>query len=235
MSKKFEVNTHDFNPLNITGLKLYLNRYNATPSSWLDVSSNGYNFVQATATKQPVIGINNVAYDGVNDWQGFNISNVWSGDSSGIFFFSGYRPTAGGSIYLCSADNSTTNSHIFFNLSGAGQLYLQVKDLPTFDNIMTSTNSISVGDYFYGYIKSDGSTYTMNLNGVNETLVVVSGVNDGKWFSNVPSRDNLTIASIIRTTIVVNKPRINKTIYSNAALSSGEIDDIMNFMSDENN
>jgi len=235
MSKKYNINTHDFDPLLITGLQLYLNRYNATPSSWLDVSSNAYNFAQATATQQPDVLNNMVRFDGVNDWQGFNVSNIWSSHSSGILFFSGSMPTTGSSLYLSSADMATNNSHIFFQLHSSGKLRIQVKNLPTFDTIISTTSTVISGSYFYGYIESDGSNYFMNLNGVDETIIIVRGADDGKWFSSVPDRDNFTIASLNRISTAVTNTKANKMIYSTAALSSGEKADILNFMSDQNN
>ncbi len=42
---------------------------------------------------------------------------------------------------------------------------------------------------------SDGLAYRIFLNGVEHTVSMGSGANDGKWFSSVPDRDDITIGA----------------------------------------
>ena len=78
-----------FNPLNVTGLEVYVNRNNATASSWLDQSTNAFDFVQGTVTKQPIVSANSVDFDGVDDVLTKSGTNLIT-DNTGIIFFSGY-------------------------------------------------------------------------------------------------------------------------------------------------
>ncbi len=236
MSKKFEVNTHDFNPLDIAGLQLYLNRYNATPSSWLDVSSNAFNFAQATATKQPTVTNESVNFS-TNDEQGLSVPQIFGSDYSGIIFFSGYHTLGTTEMIMGSANNAVDYQYIYIVVAGStNKLRFSPRKMSA-DNIITADTTTLGSGYFYGYLKSNGSSFEININGVIQALVIsgAAGANNGDWFADVPNRDDLTLAALKRTSIVSADLNLNKLIYSNAALSSGEIDDIMSFMSDENN
>ena len=221
-----------YNPVTDTrDLQLYLNQNTATPSSWLDQSTNAFDFTQGVVSRQPdTTDPLKVVFDG-NDDQTKIVSNVFISDSGGIMFFSGYRPLDGSSgLYVVSSDRITNNHHLSFAISSSGKLTTQIKSLPL-DNIIQSTNTVAAGDYFYGYIKSTGTGYEISLNGVIETIIVDRGSDNGKWYSNIPNRDNISLACIVRTTTDCTKPEINKVIYSNAPLTSLEIDEINTFMS----
>ena len=216
-----------FNPLTITGLQLYLAKNNATVSSWLDQSANAFDFVQATGTKQPTISANSVDFDGVDDIQIVNAVQPLN-DASGIIFFSGYFDSSAVNGVIASGDAATTNIfQVVVTSTGALRFYIVTPTITYFD----TTNVITNGDYYYGYIKSTGTSYEASLNGFTETLIFGSGSNDGTWFSDVLARDNLTLGAFVRNTTGYRLAKTNKIIYSNAALTSGEIADIDTFMS----
>jgi len=223
-----------FNPLNINGLQLYLAKDNATASSWLDQSSNAFDFVQATGTKQPTISANSVDFDGVDDFQevlGANLLN----DSSGIIFFSGYYDNASNNRIFASVDVSTNNELFHVQIqSSTGRVRLVIIQGGV-NRTISVTNPITNGAYYYGYIESNGTSYEMSLNGVVETLIVVSGTNNGDWLADVSNRDDLSLGSIMRPTPVYGTTKINKIIYSNATLTTSEKAAINNFMSKPEN
>jgi len=159
-------------PLAINGLQLYLAKNNATPSSWLDKSPNAFNFAQATGTKQPTISANSVDFDGVDDVQQVIGSSLLN-DSSGIIFFSGYYDNTSNNRILASADVLTNNDLFHVQIQASTGRVRLVIIQGGVNRIISVTNPITNGAYYYGYIESNDTSYTMSLNGVVETLIVV--------------------------------------------------------------
>ena len=227
---ELQYNRGSFNPLDVNGLQLYLAKNNATPSSWLDQSPNAFDFVQATGTKQPTISANSVDFDGVDDVQQVIGSSLLN-DSSGIIFFSGYYDNTSNNRIFASADVLTNNELFHVQIQASTGRVRLVIIQGGVNRVISVTNPITNGAYYYGYIESNDTSYTMSLNGVVETLIVVSGTNNGDWLANVSNRDNLSLGSIIRATPVYGKTKINKLLYSNATLTTAEKAAINNFMS----
>ena len=226
-NKYFSISSGVFDPLNITGLQLYLAKDNSTVSSWVDRSPNAFDLVQASAPAQPTISANSVDFS-VGDFMSVSAVQPLN-DSSGTVFFSGYYDSATQNIYLASGDESTNGVHFRIGFNGTGNLWCRFIDGTTSE--VQSTNTITNGAYFYGYIKSTGSAYEISLNGVIETIVVVAGSNDGRWMSNISGRDNLSVGALLRATPIYTVTKTNKIIYTNATLSTAEILEINNFMS----
>ena len=217
-----------FNPLtDINGLHTYLNRKNATASSWLDQSINAYDFVQAVGTKQPTIGVNSVNYDNIDDIQVKTVANPFSGDSSGIVFFSGYN-TGNTQRYIASSDNAGAADWIgfliFSNKIGVFTIIGGVS------NFLQTTNTVPLG-YFYAYIKSTGSSYEMGFNGSIEAFG--GGTDNGDWFADVPNRDALEIGGVLRNAPLYSDANIAGIIYTND--HTVDVAPINNFMSNPNN
>ena len=219
-----------FNPLtDIDGLELYLNKKNATVSSWLDQSTNAFDFVQATGSKQPTISANTVDFDGVADVMSMVSSDPFSADTSGIVFFSGIFDNTNQNRYLTYADGAVNNEYLEFQIFTDGTIRLAVNNSGAFNDIR-STNTIPNEAYYFGYIKSTGAAYEISLNGVVETLNIVSGSNDGTWFGDLIGIDSISLGANLRLTNAFGNPRINKTIITNDHTISN-ISDINDFMS----
>lgn len=222
-----------FDPLAINGLQMYLNKKNATVSSWLDQSPNAFDFVQTTAPKQPTISSNSVDFDGVDDFLNVSTLDALS-DASGVLFFSNYYNSLDKNILFATSNNSVNDEYFEVRIHTDGSIRLLVNNSGVFNDIR-STSLITNGSYFYCYIKSTGTSYEINLNGVVETLNISSGTNNGEWLGDLVSRDNLTIGANLRLTNVFGYNKSNKLIYSNAALTPLEISNINNFMANPNN
>jgi len=202
--------------------------------NWIDQSSNAYVFQNDTVTKQPLLSANSVDFDGTDDSLDKTIADAYSGDSSGIIFFSGYFDNTSTSYFLTSADTAGIDNYFNIGTTPTGEIFIQNKDGAT-NSLIKSTNTITNGAYFYGYIKSTGTVYEINLNGVNESKIVVVGNDNGNWFADVLLRDNLIIGKLIRTTTAGSVVKANKLIYSNATLTDSQIAEINNFMSNPDN
>jgi len=215
------------NPLtDINGLHTYLNRKNATASSWLDQSINAYDFVQAIGTKQPTIGANSVDYDNIDDIHVKTVANPFSGDSSGIVFFSGYN-TGNTQRYFASSDNSGVTDWIGFAVASNKIGVFTI--IGGSSNFVTSDTVLPLG-YFYSYIKSNGTSYEFSVNGV---ITTSTGTSNGLWFADVPNRDALEIGGVLRNTPLYGDANIAGIIYTND--HTVDVAPINNFMSNPNN
>lgn len=221
-----------FSPLDVASNRLYVNRNNATVSSWLDQSTNAFNFEQAVGTKQPDVTAISVNFDGNDDIMEEVVANAFSGDSSGILFFSGYFDSSMVNRYFSSGDIGTANN-IVFGLRATGEIYVQTVS-PTNDSF-TSTNQVSNGAYFYCYIKSTGTAWEFNLNGVSETPKVLVGSNSGNWFADVPLRDNLTFGATHQLSTLFGVANIAGAALYNTIPNAGEIANLQAFFADPTN
>jgi hypothetical protein len=215
-----------FNPKFLSGTKLYFAKNTATVSSWNDQSPNGYNLSQAVALQQPTIGANSVDFDGVDDSMINNTSNVFSSDTQGYIFFSFYHTLGEIQYLLASADNLTNNFNFRVLAGGTviNKIRLQVMTDSLNNNFITLDTSELVNGFNYGWIRSDGTSYFGSLNGVIQSISTTLS-NDGKWFSSIPNRDNLSIGGWFRlsTTGRFTPLRLNKLYYNNTALSASDL------------
>ena len=223
-----------FHPLNLAGSQLYFAKNTATPSLWNDQSPNGYDLTQSTATQQPIISANSVDFDGVNDVLFRNIANPFSGHTLGTFYFSFYFNGNRQELFA-SADASSDIRLIAFQANTVFGNKLSVISIRgSSPNRVNSTDSLVIG-YNYGYIASNGSNYILSLNGVLQTNIVIVGNDDGTWFGNIASRDNISIGGVLRSSSFYSPTKLNKAYYNNTILSAGDITKLNTFFADPNN
>ena len=96
------------------------------------------------------------------------------------------------------------------------------------NTILLNTTALINGDYFYWYIKSDGTNYTANINGVSQSF---TGTDDGNWLADVTGRDSLTLFTYHSSVVAYSPSKFNKLLYSNAAISDETIDNVMEYLS----
>jgi len=229
-----------FDPLDIDGLQLYLNKSLGVDSAvegelvseWLDQSPSSFTFSQITVTKQPVLGANSINFDAVDDILSVTVADALN-DTSGIIFFSYYWDGVSVLFPFSSADSAAANRYAEISINSSGDVRFIYRDGVTPDRIAMTDSSV-VG-YNYGWIRSDGSVYTMSLNGSGQVLIVDSGASNGNWFGDLTGRDDLSVGGLMDSSPSYGKDMANKLIYSNATLTTEKITEIDNFMSDPNN
>ena len=207
--------------------------------NWIDQSSNAYIFNQDTVTAQMLLSANSVGADGVDDWLKNSTSNAFGSDSGGIIFISGYFDSSAQNRALALSSEGNTANFFQLGLGVTGEIQLIVNNQVGTNNTVKSTNTVSNGAYYYGYIKSTGTSYEISLNGTIETINVAAGVDNGQWLGDANPAflyDNVTIGAMKRSDGPFYGPlNQNKIIYSNAALSAADISSINTFMSNPNN
>ena len=196
-------------------------------SRWLDQSPNMFVLSQNVVTRQPLLSADSIDFDGVDDYLNLAISDVFGADSSGIIFFSWYFDGVNGQTLLSSTDLTSTSQRMSFGIRTTGNLQVVGKST----NLTWTTASCVVG-FNYGWVRSNGTSWDISLNGVpNQPLTVFSGTNNGNWFADILNRGSLTVGADIDPTPTYGTGQSVKTIYSNAALTDEQIAQIDNFMS----
>lgn len=132
------------------------------------------------------------------DYIKHTIANFQSGDASGFieadFYFNGqtdrFTPFA-------TCDEGYDSRYFIFTISNKKAVLLIRSNSPsTFQNIITSTNDLSVGRNVVRFT-STGSAYNLTINGSPATFSVTgtSGANNGNWLSLVTFRDSITFGA----------------------------------------
>ena len=223
-----------FHPSQLTGGQLYLRRDQATVSSWISDIGTARDFVQATGTKQPTLGVNKVVFDGTDDFMEVVETDPFFSDSQGIIFFSGYYDSSANNAIFSSSDplSNARNMEILITSDKIRMLAVEGSS----DDLQGST-VLTNGAYYYGYIKGNGlgNPYTFSINAGIETVTVNSGLNQSRWFSNITQRTNLVLGARLRLTPAYRVEELNKLYYNNTALTATEINNMNTFMSDPTN
>ena len=219
----------NFRPDKVTNTQLYIQRKDSTVSLCPDYSVNGYDFTQGVALQQPTLGVDSIDFT-TNDFMINNTANVFSGDNSGYIFFSGYFNSASANYILASNDLATNNDFITILINASGQFQSNFREGTT-NNIIVGNTILTNGQYYHGWIRSNGSVTTAKLNGVSQTLTVISGSNNGFWFNDISNRDNLVIGAQIRSTPLYGSAQINKVHYVSGSPTAIDIWKIEQFMS----
>tara|TARA_R110000782_G_scaffold142786_2_gene235482 strand:- start:2151 stop:2906 length:756 start_codon:yes stop_codon:yes gene_type:complete len=233
-----------FHPSDLAGGKLYIHADTATPSSTSSSIGVARSFDMYTATRQPVVGVDRLIFDGVDDYQIVSESAPFGSDSEGIVFFSGYfTQDTSGAVRIFNYNDGNVNYRTFnIQIKNTTGELLFVQDAGTSTtgssaNRIDGNNSLVDGDYYYGYVKGNGigNPCTMSMNSVTLTKTVALGVDNSLWFDGIPSVDNMAIGGWIRVSPAYGKGELNKIYINSTNLTASEINDMNTFMSDPTN
>jgi len=215
--------THDtvspFDPLTeVGGLVLYLNRRDATPSSWLDQAPNNYDYAQAVVGQQPSLVGKKVVFDGSDDIQTKLITSPYVG-GGGQMFYSGYH-TGQTQFFHATGFAANDNNRLIFGIDSSGRTILLNRITGFTRNVRSTGAVLNIGDYFQASWRTTGLAATgweCRLNSVEETVVVTSGLNQGNWYSdciNFGGIDTTSVGGLEALTDEFTNCEINKIILS---------------------
>jgi hypothetical protein len=187
---------------NVTGLAV---EDNAVVNQWDDQSGNGNHLTQATVGRKPVFyknivnGKPVVRFDGSNDLLAKSISGFRSGDSAGTII-AVYKTSSNSSQYLFSSADESGNAYYGATLviDANGKVATVQRNNDTQDYVF---GGLGTGGSFHALtLSSNGSAYTMYLDGTLQSLTVSSGSNSGDWFADTSLRDNIAVGALKRDT-----------------------------------
>lgn len=129
-----------------------------------------------------------------NDYLYKALAGFRSGDNVGSisFWFKTSNPAANLNI-LSFQDLGDNNNFSMIRIdAGSVEIYSDTAVTP-YSQIKTTDNSYDDDAWHLGLVVSDGSAYTIYVDGYSEALTVVNGANEGQWFGDIPSLDNICV------------------------------------------
>ena len=143
-------------------------------------------------------------------------------------------------LWVKTVSSSTNNHLVSWSQAGQSQQYMNVRintsGKPEVYYHVGSANNVTnggtdVNDNVWNHIAlvSDGSAYSLYVNGVAETLTTSSGSNNGAWVNTISSVDNTTIGASRRTAIKgASEALIDEVAIWDSALTSSQISQVYN-------
>ena len=166
----------------------------------LDISGNNNHVALTNGPKRAGRGL---IFDGTDDCVLNSIANFRSSDNTGsivVRFKS--TSTAAVKTLFSSADEASTDDYLAFVLNfstAVGSIYVQYNIAGATIQVRTTATTFNDGAEHTAVLKTNGSAWSIIVDGVNQGLTVASGSNDGTWFADISNRDNISIGSLKRS------------------------------------
>ena len=138
-------------------------------------------------------GFRYLIYDGASYLR--NATANWrSGDSAGAIEVWFRTTNTGIQTLFASCDEAGSAFYLRFaiGLSTASKLAISQRNNDT-QCLAEGGTTVTDGCWHHAVLSSNGTAWTIILDGVAESLTEISGANDGDWFADTSNRDNLTI------------------------------------------
>lgn len=172
---------------------------------WSDLNANGFNVGAGPDMNKPhtggnINGLNTLVFDNVaEDFMTKQGGGNGFAGLSGDFYAVVELSQIGNFRFLMTSSDDASLLHTFIiGTDNSDRARIGVVNAGV-ANIVTSTNPLSLSTSYLLRFYSDGGTYFIEINGVNETLLVAAGSNTGEWFGDISSRDNFVIGMLIRS------------------------------------
>jgi len=146
-----------------------------------------------------------VYFDG-DDYAHEVVANWRSGDTEGtIAFWVNIADTTTEEIFFSTSDEGGTSYYWYVGiLPVSGSAYFNVKTRSTTTHSVRGSTVIVPNTWYHLVIVSNGSAWSMYVNGSAETLTVTNSPNNGFWFGDVPNRDNIAFGCLKRSSVAAN-------------------------------
>lgn len=123
------------------------------------------------------------------------VDDMNNNDSAGTVSAWIYPTTNTQQAIFCMTDSANNNNLAVVGILNSGsspKLYMQALKIGDFnDAVATPDNSITLNTWTHVAFTADGSSYKIYINGVSQTLTVLSFTNSGRWFNTVPKTTGL--------------------------------------------
>ena len=170
-----------------------------------DLSASGNDIAATNANTSPTWSSADGGawtFDGVDDYAG-KFAGLSEFRTAAGAIVAWVRPTfaSGGKYVLGNADDDTGVSFFgcrVFITTGDIDI-LQRASGDTQSTIRSTAGTLSTGTWHNVAFVSDGSAYTLYINGLNAGKTVVSGADNGDWMADTPSTDNVIIGTLRRS------------------------------------
>ncbi|MFC1612593.1 LamG domain-containing protein [Patescibacteria group bacterium] len=170
-----------------------------------------------------------VQFDGSNGYLVKTISDYRISDAEGTIAAWTYIDNIGQGSTIFASSNEVSlawNLRLIFNTSYNAFCFIAVWSLAMDTDGICGNTDIEANKWYHVAVLSNStsSIYSLYVNGNKEDLTVTNGTNSGRWFMDLPNRDNITIGALKRTAVVSWFPgRIDEVKVWNRALSDEEV------------
>lgn len=139
-----------------------------------------------------------LSYDG-NDYLKNAVANFRSADSAGaIEIWFRCSKTGANQTLFSSADEGTDVRYLNWGIRDDNVLGIRHRNNDATDETDGATN-VCDGEWHHAVLSSNGTAWSIILNGVAESLTPGGGGNTGDWFADTTLRDNIFIGALERT------------------------------------
>ncbi len=164
----------------------------------IQVSSDGVTFTNAFGEDCTNTGA--FTLDGVNDYLGIDAPFRTADQSGAVSMWVRYTPGGGSWIWMNGAwtNNGNRVETWIVGAAGSRSIDLRVTNSTTINignRVRTPPGSIVAGRWHHVIWISTGSSYVILIDGVLQPLSVISGSNNGSWFSDCVNLDRWTIGA----------------------------------------
>jgi len=180
-------------------------------SAWVSREGNSYLFHQNNLSKQPVLktganGINGysvVRFDGSDDLLAYNGTLTTATDGVVVALI---RLSSGFAAYqtvLASCDVGASTRYFalraYEDIDPRFAISIAQRDNDTAEDMYGNSEVTSDVPYVMSWI-STGTEYRMRHNGVEQSVNIQAGANNGDWFGDTTQRDTVTLGALQRNT-----------------------------------
>ena len=172
-----------------------------------------------------------MAFDGSSQDILNSTANFRSGDSAGsISAWINFSSIAAAICIFGSSDQGTSTSYIYALVrSATSRLSIAQRNAASTLNNIEGTTVLSINTWYHIGVTSSGTAWALYVNGVAESLTVLSGANTGDWFADTTLRDNFTIGALKHSSVVNYFPgSIAAVRLYDRALSATEVTSLYN-------
>jgi len=160
----------------------------------------GVGLVASTDLVNGIAGGRAIEFNGSDEYLRRVVANWQSGDSSGSITAWVKRATLGSSSNIfSSSDTGGPNYFFMWRFNSSNRIAIIQKNNDTTDQIEGST-AILADEWHHVAVVSTGSAYLLYVNGVLESLTVVTGANTGDWLADTLNRDNIALGVLGQST-----------------------------------
>ena len=143
-------------------------------------------------------------FNGTTQYATKAVSNYRSGDASGAIEVTFSTTAVITTALFSSADETTNENYMLLGVSAEGTLFIQHRSTLYGNDQVATIDSYNDGLTHTARVTSNGSAYTIEVDGLAVATTIISGTNSGAWFSTTAGLDNISVGVLTRLTSVIH-------------------------------
>jgi len=141
-------------------------------------------------------------FNGTTQYATKAVSNYRSGDASGAIEVT-FNTSSAANQFLFSTSDEATTEHFFGVGIFGGQVFIQHRETLSGNDQVATVDSYNDGLTHTARVTSNGSSYTIEVDGVAVATTILAGTNSGAWLSTMTELDNVVTGALSRPSTIV--------------------------------